>query len=571
MPFTPGRRAIAAGAALAAMVGLFGCFDYRAVRRELRAVLDAEAASLHAAVGVSARTHRAAAAHAEAALRQRLLEIARLLRELDRREGLTPALLSAVADRNPTYRFMILSADGRRELVAGQGGGFGESGRGWGAGGGFAAGRGGGQGRPTGAGRIAQRLVAGEAEEISSAPRAAREGHERVAAGVRRAGGGAIVLNAAADAARQLDETYSLGTLLAQIARGTPALAYIVLQDAGHRIADGPFAAALADDPPAAEGERTRVIDGTPVAERRRAIDLGDDGLAVLTIGLRLDAVEGAAGRTLARIVIGGGAVVALVALALAFVSLQQRYGTLSIEHARARDALGRRDRLAAMGELAATVAHEVRNPLNAIAMSAQRLAREYPPAAAAGGAELEELLGVVQQESGRIDAIVQQFLEFARPRRLNRRPVAMSALIEEVVAASRAFAAARGIAIEGRAEAGGPVVADADQLKPAIENLVRNAVDASPPGGTVHIQATAETDATVITVSDEGSGIPPDLVPRIFDLYFTTKPQGTGIGLPVAQQIVAAHDGTIEVDSEPGRGTRMIVRLPGGGGGGRG
>jgi signal transduction histidine kinase len=105
--------------------------------------------------------------------------------------------------------------------------------------------------------------------------------------------------------------------------------------------------------------------------------------------------------------------------------------------------------------------------------------------------------------------------------------------------------------------------VIDPDQLKPAIDNLVRNAIDASPSGGTVLLEARREGRSTTIAVSDDGPGIPAGVLPRIFDLYFTTKAGGTGIGLPVAQQIVTAHGGTIEVDSEPGRGTRMIVRLP--------
>jgi signal transduction histidine kinase len=216
------------------------------------------------------------------------------------------------------------------------------------------------------------------------------------------------------------------------------------------------------------------------------------------------------------------------------------------------------------MGELASTVAHEVRNPLNAIAMSAQRLVREYPPPYDfEEREELEDLLGVIQRESARINATVQQFLEFARPRPLNRREVDLTALVEETAAAGRSLAAPHNISVLSRAEGNPRVVIDPDQLKPAIDNLVRNAIDASPSGGTVLLEARREGRSTTIAVSDDGPGIPAGVLPRIFDLYFTTKAGGTGIGLPVAQQIVTAHGGTIEVDSEPGRGTRMIVRLP--------
>ena len=103
----------------------------------------------------------------------------------------------------------------------------------------------------------------------------------------------------------------------------------------------------------------------------------------------------------------------------------------------------------------------------------------------------------------------------------------------------------------------------DPDQLKQAVDNLLRNAIDASPDGGRVRIEARREASDHVIDVVDEGPGIPADIVPKIFDLYFTTKADGTGVGLAVTNQIVEAHHGRIDVDSSPGKGTRMSVRIP--------
>ena len=103
----------------------------------------------------------------------------------------------------------------------------------------------------------------------------------------------------------------------------------------------------------------------------------------------------------------------------------------------------------------------------------------------------------------------------------------------------------------------------DPDQLKQAVDNLLRNAIDASPDGGRVRLEARREAADHVIDVVDEGPGIPADIVPKIFDLYFTTKADGTGVGLAVTHQIVEAHQGRIDVDSSPGRGTRMSVRIP--------
>jgi signal transduction histidine kinase len=231
------------------------------------------------------------------------------------------------------------------------------------------------------------------------------------------------------------------------------------------------------------------------------------------------------------------------------------------------------------MGELASTVAHEVRNPLNAIAMSAQRLRREFLPAVAPAGRgpaagpgplrgaddqdEMEQLLGVVEGETRRINDIVQQFLEFARPPRLALAPASLGSAVRAVADAARAAALARGVNLELDAAGAGEAVFDAAQLRQALDNLVRNAIEATPSGGKVTILARTGAKGHAIEVTDTGSGIPAEDLPRIFDLYFTTKADGTGIGLAVTQQIISAHGGTIEVDSKPGAGTRMTVRLP--------
>jgi signal transduction histidine kinase len=300
------------------------------------------------------------------------------------------------------------------------------------------------------------------------------------------------------------------------------------------------------------------------VLERRSPVELGDDRSAELRIGMRLDDVVRGERRTVIRVGAGLGGALALTVVALALVSLRQRFGVLSVEHARAREALRRRDRLAAMGELASTVAHEIRNPLNAIAMSAQRLGREYPrPPGQPDGEELDDLLGVIQHESARINQTVQQFLDYARPRPLNRHVVQIAPWLDGLSRSASSIAAARGVHIATRAPAALRASIDPAQLGEALDNLLRNAIEASPEGGTVTLDAGADGKGVAIVVADEGAGIPGDALPRIFDLYFTTKAEGTGIGLAVAQQVVSSHGGTIEVDSEPGRGTRMRVRIP--------
>jgi signal transduction histidine kinase len=219
------------------------------------------------------------------------------------------------------------------------------------------------------------------------------------------------------------------------------------------------------------------------------------------------------------------------------------------------------------MGELASTVAHEVRNPLNAIAMSGQRLRREFLGGAVAVAesdrAELEQLLGVLEGETRRINDIVQQFLAFARPPKLAPRETDLAALVGAAAEAMRPIASNRTVSLEVDVAGAGQARVDPDQLRTALDNLARNAIDATPAGGRVRIAARSDAKEHAIDVSDTGAGIAPEDLPRIFDLYFTTKPEGTGIGLAVTQQIISAHGGTIEVDSSAGAGTRMTIRLP--------
>jgi signal transduction histidine kinase len=569
-----GGRVFAVSAVLALVLGSVGWLDYRATARELRAALQSEAEALHATVAAAARVQHAAAGEAERALAQRLLEHGRLLAAMDERHGLDRTALESVASASDMFRVVVFDADGARSFVGGEPGpgaepGLGGVGPGPGAGTGpgpggrqgLGSGFGARDGRP-GEGRgprgggpgVAQRLLAGEATEIVSAAHASRDGGERIAAGVRRKGGGAIVLNASNRVGRDLDAVYSLDALVTGITASTPAIAYVVLDDEGGRVARGPLAE-TADDP----AVRARTL------ERAGTIPLDETRTTNLRIGMLLDEVIRAERRALLRIAGGLSAAGAVLLLAIAFGSLRHRYGDLSERHATAQEALRRRDRLAAMGELASTVAHEIRNPLNAIAMSAQRLAREYPVASLpeASRDDAAELVGVIQSEASRINGTVQQFLEFARPPALNLRQTSLAGLVDGIGQAAAALAATRGVKMMAEVADAPALNADPDQLRHAIDNLVRNAIDATPAGGTVTLRAIRRGASAIVEVEDTGAGIPEDVLPRVFDLYFTTKRDGTGVGLAVAQQVVTAHGGTIEVHSQVGRGTRMVIDLP--------
>jgi signal transduction histidine kinase len=571
---------VAASAVVA--LGLVGvvAVDYAATRRELVGLLRAHAGALRETVAAAARSNRLAGALAETQLAERLRDQARLLAELDREGNLTTEALGAVARRHPLFRVSVFAADGSRTYPdatseeAGPGGrgprgGFG-AGRGRAAGGGEPGrGPGAGFGGRGGGGVVRQILEEGQDEVVTGLHEPRWGGSERLAAGVRRPRGGAIVVTVDAGAIASLQKPSSLESLLEEVTRSSPEIAYTVFEHDDERLAfgDAPKDAYPEPGPP----ERELTVEGRPVLDIATDVPLPGGSSARLRLGMRLDDLRRVERRMGLRLLASVLAASALVALAFGLSGLRRRYGVLSAMHARAEEALRRRDRLAAMGELASTVAHEVRNPLNAVAMTAQRLRREFldaPPAGEPDRGELEELLAVMAAETRRIDRIVQQFLDYARPPRLRPEPVDLDALVVSLVERTRPLAAARGVSLEVGEGGAGEARVDAGQLGQALDNLLRNAIEATPVGGVVTVSARRDRDGRSIEVRDTGAGIAPDALPRIFDLYFTTRAEGTGVGLAVTQQIVTAHGGTIEVESRVGEGTCMIVRLPNAAGG---
>jgi two-component system sensor histidine kinase PilS (NtrC family) len=220
-------------------------------------------------------------------------------------------------------------------------------------------------------------------------------------------------------------------------------------------------------------------------------------------------------------------------------------------------------DRLAGVGELAAGLAHEIRNPLASITGSSQML-REVP--------ELPEtsrtLLGIIERESTRLNGLISDFLAYAGPTMKNVGPVDMTEVAAEIVEAVRAGEAReKEVVVENLATSSFRVEGDAEQLKQVLWNLVRNAVQATPSGGVISVdlfsQIRHRQRYVVITVSDTGKGIEPAIIGKIFNPFFTSKAEGTGLGLAISQRILHYHRGFIEVRSAPGTGSVFSVFLP--------
>jgi len=217
--------------------------------------------------------------------------------------------------------------------------------------------------------------------------------------------------------------------------------------------------------------------------------------------------------------------------------------------------------KLAALGRLTSGVAHEVKNPLNAMRIHLELLKARL------GGSQpaVRENLDVIAQEIIRLDRVVQGFLKFVRPDEIRLAPVRVEALLAEVARLMAPEAGRAGARIaEDVAPDLPPVAGDAELLQQALTNLVTNAIQAMPKGGTVTLGARLGSDGSVeIRVADEGVGIPAHDLEKIFRLYYTTKSEGSGIGLSMVYRTVQMHDGRIDVESEVNHGTVMVVTLP--------
>ncbi len=218
-------------------------------------------------------------------------------------------------------------------------------------------------------------------------------------------------------------------------------------------------------------------------------------------------------------------------------------------------------ERLAAVGRMAGGVAHEVRNPLSSIKGLALLLKNKF-----AAGSKEQDTADLLIQETERMNRTITEMLSFTRPTALHLRPVDLSALLQRSLQLIKAEAADNKIEtalVVGQQLV--PILGDDDRLQQVMMNVLLNAMQAMEHGGqlTVTLSNKEKNQAVELRISDTGEGIAPELLPQVFYPYFTTKQSGTGIGLAISQKIIADHGGSIELESEPGKGTTVIIVLP--------
>ena len=218
----------------------------------------------------------------------------------------------------------------------------------------------------------------------------------------------------------------------------------------------------------------------------------------------------------------------------------------------------------ALLGRLASGVAHEIRNPLGATFLHVDLLAEELRDHAPEGAALVADTLAEIRQQLARLDDLVQDYLSLVRAAQSERTPQDLGAALRRWVPEWQALATTQGVAcqLDGLDDLG-VVAIHANTLRRALLNLVQNALDVIPQGGTLTLRGRRAGDIVELAVSDTGGGIPPELRARIFEPLYTTKPGGTGLGLYIVQEVVAAHGGQVAVESTPGHGSTFTLTLP--------
>jgi len=289
----------------------------------------------------------------------------------------------------------------------------------------------------------------------------------------------------------------------------------------------------------------------------------GDRHLGEAHVGLDADEMDDLLETNRLQIYISTAMMMLLALLAVGFL-----YRTQSRHHTRLEEMnerLHQAERLSSLGRLAAVVAHEVRNPLNAISMAVQRVAREFAPPEDGPRQEFSRMNRVIREEIQRIDRIVEEFLGLTRKGELKVEEAPAGELLERLMLLIQSQAASSGVQVRIYRDAREPrVLVDRDRMMQALLNLTKNALEAMPEGGTLTLGCRYEgREQVVLDIADTGKGIPEAGVPKVFDPGYSTKGGGLGLGLHIAREIVRLHGGEVRVTSREGEGTTFSISLP--------
>ena len=301
---------------------------------------------------------------------------------------------------------------------------------------------------------------------------------------------------------------------------------------------------------------------GEEIFEVLKSFPMEDRTMGLIRIGYSPKEIYPVLGQIKKNIILSVSFFLILGISAIVFIGVNQNRHLRKMKEMENRVQLA--ERLSSLGHLAAGVAHEIRNHLNAMGMGLQRLKREFLPRDESKKEEYISFIELILKETRRVNEIIEQFLTLSRPFQLNPRKSSLQDLLKNLVTLFQEEASSMGITLQAEIPAELPFITiDPETLTQAFINIMKNGMQAMGQGGTLRIETKYLKESVEVMISDSGSGIPPEQMERIFNYYYTTKERGVGLGLPIAHRIIEAHGGQLKIESRVGSGTKVTVTLP--------